>query len=99
MLGLGCGIILFPGDAHALDPAKSLGQFNRRSWTRENGLPASRINSLTQTKDGYPTSTPIGRRHATFGILVKTFLLKAWACRRTIPFYIPAATYDPATSP
>lgn len=37
----------------ALDPAKSLDQYNCRSWTRQNGLPAHGVNSVVQAKDGY----------------------------------------------
>jgi len=36
-----------------LDPAKSLFQFNCQHWNRQNGLPADKINGITQTKDGY----------------------------------------------
>lgn len=39
--------------AYALDPAKSVYQFNCQNWTRQNGLSANRITSVTQTKDGY----------------------------------------------
>jgi PAS domain S-box-containing protein len=38
---------------HALDPAKSLFQFNCQNWSRPSGLPADRITSVTQTSDGY----------------------------------------------
>ena len=37
----------------ALDPAKSLFQFNCRNWTRQNGLLPDKINSIVQSKDGY----------------------------------------------
>ncbi len=37
----------------ALDPTKSVFQFNCRSWGRQNGLPASVINAIKQTPDGY----------------------------------------------
>ena len=37
----------------ALDPARSLFQFNCRNWTRQNGLPTDKINTIAQTKDGY----------------------------------------------
>jgi ligand-binding sensor domain-containing protein/signal transduction histidine kinase len=39
--------------ALALDPAKSIFQFNCRNWTRQSGLPAQLVNSITQTKEGY----------------------------------------------
>jgi ligand-binding sensor domain-containing protein/signal transduction histidine kinase len=37
----------------ALDPAKSLFQFNCRNWARQDGLPTDKINTITQTRDGY----------------------------------------------
>ena len=37
----------------ALDPAKSLFQYNSRSWTRLTGLPVDGVNSIAQTQDGY----------------------------------------------
>ena len=37
----------------ALDPAKSIYQYNCKNWTRQNGLPADLITGITQTKDGY----------------------------------------------
>lgn len=37
----------------ALDPAKSIFQYNCQNWTRLSGLPADRITSVTQTSDGY----------------------------------------------
>src|ERR1039457_6400573 len=37
----------------ALDPAKSIFQFNCQNWTPQNGLPADKINTITQSKDGY----------------------------------------------
>ncbi|MFO1475712.1 MAG: two-component regulator propeller domain-containing protein [Verrucomicrobiota bacterium] len=39
--------------AFALDPSKSVYQYNCKSWTREDGLPANGINSIVQTPDGY----------------------------------------------
>jgi ligand-binding sensor domain-containing protein/signal transduction histidine kinase len=42
-----------PGRSFALDPAKSLFQFNCQNWNRQNGLPADKISSLTQSKDGH----------------------------------------------
>ena len=43
---------LFP-TAWALDPAESVFQYNCRTWNRQNGLPATSINAITQTRDGY----------------------------------------------
>ena len=37
----------------ALDPEKTLFQYNCRTWTRQNGLPAGGVNAITQTADGY----------------------------------------------
>jgi ligand-binding sensor domain-containing protein/signal transduction histidine kinase len=37
----------------ALNPDKSLLQYNCRAWTRQNGLPANGVKAITQTKDGY----------------------------------------------
>ena len=37
----------------ALDPAKDLKQYNCRTWNRRVGLPATSINAITQTRDGY----------------------------------------------
>src|SRR4051812_29108802 len=45
-------LLLVPFSLVALDPAKSVFQFNCQSWNRQNGLPAGKISSITQTKDG-----------------------------------------------
>ena len=50
---LGCALLLLPLSLMALDPAKSVFQFNCQNWTRQNGLPAEKISSISQTKDGY----------------------------------------------
>src|ERR1041384_4740735 len=42
-----------PQWALALDPAKSVFQYNCRTWTRQSGLSASGINAITQTKDDF----------------------------------------------
>ncbi len=39
--------------ALALDPARSISQYNCRHWTRQNGLPADKINDVAQSADGY----------------------------------------------
>lgn len=50
----GCLFLAFlPVVAMALDPSRTLQQYNCRSWQRENGLPANGINTITQTKDGF----------------------------------------------
>jgi PAS domain S-box-containing protein len=49
-------VLLFIGDpfqASALDPNRSIYQYNCRTWTRQNGLPADGINAIAQTLDGY----------------------------------------------
>ena len=45
--------LLGPVRSFALDPAKSVYQYNCQSWTRREDLPANSINAITQTKDGY----------------------------------------------
>jgi PAS domain S-box-containing protein len=50
---VGCGTILLPWAAYALDPAKSLAQFNCRNWTHQDGFPANGINAILQSGDGY----------------------------------------------
>jgi ligand-binding sensor domain-containing protein/C4-dicarboxylate-specific signal transduction histidine kinase len=39
--------------ALALNPAKSVYQYNCRSWVRQNGLPANGVYAIRQTADGY----------------------------------------------
>jgi ligand-binding sensor domain-containing protein/signal transduction histidine kinase len=55
--GLLAGIValqfLLPGRSFALDPGKSIFQFNCQNWTRQNGLPADKIATITQSRDGY----------------------------------------------
>ena len=49
-----CGALLaFSPQLQALDPAKSIFQFNCQNWTLLNGLPAERVNAIAQSKDGY----------------------------------------------
>ncbi len=45
--------LLLPGRGFALDPTRSLFQFNCQNWTRQYGLPADKISTITQSKDGY----------------------------------------------
>ena len=45
--------IWLPARGFALDPARSVFQYNCRSWSRQNGLPANIVNAIAQTKDGY----------------------------------------------
>src|SRR5450759_1809106 len=55
--GLLAGVLLLPlvlaDRGFALDPAKDLKQYHCRTWNRQNGLPATSINAIAQTKDGY----------------------------------------------
>jgi ligand-binding sensor domain-containing protein len=37
----------------ALDPTKSLTQYNCQTWSRQNGLMANGVNAIAQTEDGY----------------------------------------------
>src|SRR5690606_16836122 len=46
-------LLFFPAALLALDPAKSIFQFNCRNWSRLTGLPADRISSVIQGRDGY----------------------------------------------
>jgi PAS domain S-box-containing protein len=52
-LAPGCAVLLSAGSLLALDPTKSVYQYNCQNWTRQNGLPADVITGVTQTKDGY----------------------------------------------
>ena len=45
--------LLGPVRSLALDPAKTVYQYNCQSWTRREDLPANSINAIMQTKDGY----------------------------------------------
>jgi PAS domain S-box-containing protein len=47
------GILLFGPQLFALDPSRTVFQYNLQSWTRQNGLPFNRIRDITQTPDGY----------------------------------------------
>ena len=54
-LGAGGGLLFLLAalPVLALDPDKSLLQYNCRSWTRQNGLPASGVKAIAQTRNGY----------------------------------------------
>ena len=48
-------VLLFVGDAFqalALDPSRSIYQYNCRTWRRPNGLPANAVTSIAQSDDG-----------------------------------------------
>ncbi len=47
------GLLLLPLSVRALDPNKSIFQYNCQNWTRQTGLPADKISAVIQTKDGY----------------------------------------------
>jgi PAS domain S-box-containing protein len=49
---VGAAIALCPG-LHALDPSKSVFQFNCQSWPQFAGLPAGEVSAIAQAKDGY----------------------------------------------
>jgi ligand-binding sensor domain-containing protein/signal transduction histidine kinase len=51
--GVWLPILLAALSVLALDPNKSLLQYNCRSWTRQNGLPANGVKAIAQTRDGY----------------------------------------------
>ena len=53
LVGLAVLQFIWVDPGWALDPAKTIFQFNCQSWVRQNGLPAGRINTVTQTRDGY----------------------------------------------
>jgi len=44
--------LLYPVRSFALDPDKSVYQYNCQSWTRRENLPVNSINAITQTQDG-----------------------------------------------
>lgn len=50
---LGLGIFLILPYALALDPSRSVFEYNIQTWNRQNGLPFNRISAITQTSDGY----------------------------------------------
>jgi PAS domain S-box-containing protein len=52
-LARGWILLALPLPLLALDPDKSVFQFNCQNWTRQNGLPAGKINTVTQTANGY----------------------------------------------
>ncbi|MBK8476969.1 MAG: PAS domain S-box protein [Opitutaceae bacterium] len=50
---VGGALFLAPLASLALDPGKSIYQFNCQSWTRQTGLPSDKVNAIAQTKDGF----------------------------------------------
>jgi PAS domain S-box-containing protein len=47
------GLTVVPSSLLALDPNKTIFQFNCQNWTRMASLPADKIGTITQTPDGY----------------------------------------------
>ena len=45
--------LLLAAESDALEPARLIGQYAREVWLPRDGLPASPINSILQTRDGY----------------------------------------------
>jgi len=54
-LGLGCALVwgCWPGTAGALEPSRSLAQYNTRTWRRVDRLPSSFISAIVQSADGH----------------------------------------------
>jgi len=53
LAGLAALPLWLAAHALALDPSRSVFQYNYQHWTRRNGLPADKINDVAQTSDGY----------------------------------------------
>ena len=52
--GIAVGIyFLLVSTLLALDPSRTLSQYNCRTWTRQNGLPANHVKSIVQSGDDY----------------------------------------------
>jgi PAS domain S-box-containing protein len=51
--GLACAAATIPMASFALDPTKSIFQYNLQNWTRQEGLPSDKVTAITQTADGY----------------------------------------------
>ena len=46
-------VCLAPSRGLALDPEKTIFQYNCRTWTRQHGLPAGGVKAIAQSADGY----------------------------------------------
>jgi len=46
-------LVLGPTAVLALDPGKSIFQYNTQNWSRQTGLPGNQITAITQTRDGF----------------------------------------------
>jgi ligand-binding sensor domain-containing protein len=53
LAGLMAFHLLLPDLGFALDPSRSLLEYNCQTWSRQNGLPANGINAIIQSRDGY----------------------------------------------
>lgn len=53
LVQVGLGLFLSAPLLFALDPSRSLFEYNIQTWNRQNGLPFNRIGALTQTPDGF----------------------------------------------
>ena len=53
LAGFLLGFALVAFRASALDPDRSVFQYNCLSWSRHNGLPVNNVYAIAQTKDGY----------------------------------------------
>src|SRR5918999_403763 len=46
-------LLLCAGSAGGLDPGRPAGEFARRAWQTDSGLPQNTVHSIAQTRDGY----------------------------------------------
>jgi ligand-binding sensor domain-containing protein/signal transduction histidine kinase len=46
-------LLLCAGSAGGLDPGRAAGEFARRAWQTDSGLPQNTVHAVTQTADGY----------------------------------------------
>src|SRR5215213_525647 len=46
-------LLVCAGSAGGLDPGRSAGDFARRAWQTDSGLPQNTVHSVAQTRDGY----------------------------------------------
>ena len=53
LAGFLVALAIVPFRASALDPSRSVFQYNCLSWSRHNGLPVNSVYAIAQTKDGY----------------------------------------------
>lgn len=53
LLLLGLAIAGFAEMSYAVDPNRAVSQYVRNRWTSEQGFPGGRVNSISQTMDGY----------------------------------------------